>query len=251
MAKQSAIIPFEGTLGNITFYKSEDGYRVKRKSAISKERLATDPAFERTRENGAEFGRGGTGGKTLPLAFKELLKNAGDSKMVSRLTREMMRVLQSDTINTRGKRRIIDGNIALLTGFEFNLNGRLTTTLTAPFSAAIDRVTGELTVNIPAFIPNRMLEVPDGATHYSICSAGAEVDFEQKKHLGDVQRTDILPRDDRATAAVRFTHTVTAGSRLPLFLVLGVVFYQEMNGVLYPLKNASFNCLALVGASGS
>jgi hypothetical protein len=251
MAKQSAIIPFEGTLGNITFYKSEDGYRVKRKSAVSKERFATDPAFERTRENGAEFGRSGTGGKTLRLAFKELLQHASDSKMVSRLTRELMRVLQSDTINARGKRRIIDGNIALLTGFDFNLNGRLTTTLSAPFSADINRVTGELSIQIASFIPNRMLAVPDGATHYRINSAGAEVDFEQKKHLGDVQRTPVLPWNDQATAAMRFTHTVTAGSRLPLFLALGVDFYQEMNGGLYPLKNAAYNCLMLVHASGS
>lgn len=251
MAKQSAIIPFEGTLGNITFYKSEDGYRVKRKSSISKKRLATDPAFQRTRENGAEFGSAGTGGKILRIALQELLKNATDSKMVSRLTREMLRVIQADTINARGKRRIMDGDLNLLYGFDFNIKGKLTTTLSAPFSPVIDRAAGELSISIPSFVPDRMLQVPEGASHYRINSAGAAVDFEQKKQVADVQRTAILPWNGSAAAAVLLTHALPAGSTLPLFLAMGVEFYQEMNGVMYPLKDASFNCLALVGISGS
>jgi hypothetical protein len=251
MAKQSAIIPFEGTLGNITFYKTEDGYRVKRKSAVSKKRLATDPAFQRTRENGAEFGRAGSAGKTLRLALQELLKNVSDSKMVSRLTSSMLRVLQADTINSRGKRKVSDGDFNLLQGFDFNLNGKLTTTLAVTCDATINRASGELSIGIPAFVPDRLLNVPEGASHYRITSAGAAVDFEQKKHLGSIQRTPVLPWNDQVTAAINLTHTLTAGSSLPLFLAMGVEFYQEMNGSQYPLKNAAFNCLALVAVSGS
>jgi hypothetical protein len=251
MAKQSAIIPFEGTLGNITFYKSGDGYRVKRKSGVSGKRFATDPAFQRTRENGAEFGRAGTGGKTLRMALQGLPKNASDGKMVSRLTREMLRVIQADTVNARGKRRIIDGDLNLLAGFDFNSNGKLTSTLSAPFSPAIDRAAGELSISIPSFVPDRMLQVPAGASHYRINSAAAAVDFEQKKHVADVQRTAILPWNGNAAAALLLAHTVPAGSSLPLFLAMGVEFYQEMNGGLYPLKDAGFNCLSLVAVSGS
>jgi hypothetical protein len=251
MAKQSAIIPFEGTLGNITFYKSEDGYRVKRKSAVSKKRLATDPAFQRTRENGAEFGAAGRGGKALRMALQELLKNASDSKLISRLTRDLLRVLQADTVNARGKRRIADGDLGLLGGFDFNINGTLSATLWAPFSTIIDRVAGTLSISIPSFVPDRMLQVPEGASHYRISSAGVAVDFEQKKHEGAVQHTAVLPWNNQASVAVTLTNAVTAGSSLPLFLAMGVEFYQEMNGSLYPLKDASFNCLSLVAVSGS
>lgn len=251
MAKQSAIIPFEGTLGNITFYKTEDGYHVKRKSAISKKRLATDPAFQRTRENGAEFGTAGRGCKALRMALQELLKNASDSKLISRLTRDMLRVLQADTVNPRGKRRIADGDLELLSGFDFNLSGKLSATLSAPFSTGIDRAAGNLSISIPSFVPDRMLQVPAGATHYRINTAGVGVDFEQKKHEGEVQHTAVLPWNDQASAAVTLNHAVTAGTGLPLFLVMGIEFYQEMNGGLYPLKDASFNCLSLVAVSGS
>lgn len=251
MAKQSSIIPFEGTLGNITFYKTEDGYRVKRKSAVSKKRLATDPAFERTRENGAEFGTAGKGSKALRIPLQELLKNASDSKLVSRLTRDMLRVLQTDTVNPRGKRRIADGDLNLLSGFDFNINGKLSSTLSAPFNANIDRAAGKLSISIPSFVPGSMLQVPEGATHYRINTAGVAVDLEQKKHEGEVQHTAVLPWNNQASAAVTLNHAVTAGTGLPLFLAMGIEFYQEMNGGLYPLKDASFNCLSLVAISGS
>ena len=50
MAKLKGIIKLEGTLDNWTFYKGKEGYLVKTKSGVSKERIQNDPAFERTRE---------------------------------------------------------------------------------------------------------------------------------------------------------------------------------------------------------
>jgi hypothetical protein len=61
--KTKSIIKLEGTIGDITFFKSKDGYIAREKSSISKERIQNDPAFQRTRENGAEFGRAGKAGK--------------------------------------------------------------------------------------------------------------------------------------------------------------------------------------------
>jgi hypothetical protein len=161
----------------------------------------------------------------------------------------MLRVIQTDTVNGRGKRRIIDGDVTLLTGFDFNINAVLSATLSAPYSSSINRVTGELSISIAPFVPDRLLKVPEGATHYRITSAGAGVDFEQKKHIGEVQHTAVLPWNEVATTTMVLNHSVTPGSSLPLFLALGVEFYQEMNGGFYPLKNAAFNCLSLVSIS--
>jgi hypothetical protein len=57
MARQKSIIALEGTLGNITFFKSRDGYMAREKGGVNPDKIANDPAFERTRENNAEFGR--------------------------------------------------------------------------------------------------------------------------------------------------------------------------------------------------
>lgn len=63
MARQKGIIKLKGTIGDITFYKSQDGYLTREKGGVEASRIASDPAFQRTRENGAEFGRAGKAGR--------------------------------------------------------------------------------------------------------------------------------------------------------------------------------------------
>jgi hypothetical protein len=146
-------------------------------------------------------------------------------------------------------RTVADGKIELLDGFEFNKNGELTTTLYAPFTATIDRVTGTLSVNIPAFIPANMIAAPGGATHFRINAAGTEVDFAEGKFTVDIQSTEQLPMEEPLDAAVDLEASVTANSTLPLFVLIGIEFFQEVNGELKPLLNKAFNVLAVVKVS--
>ncbi|HYC30570.1 MAG TPA: hypothetical protein VEB42_17160, partial [Chitinophagaceae bacterium] len=74
MAKQAGYLPITGTHSNLTFYKSSDGYLVKEKSGVSADRVLTDPAFQRTRENMAEFGRPGKAAKLFRNIFRALIK---------------------------------------------------------------------------------------------------------------------------------------------------------------------------------
>ena len=120
MARQRSIIKLDGTIGGITFYKSKDGYLAREKGGIPAERIANDPAFQRTRENGAEFGRAGKAGKVLRNSIRQLLQNVNDSRMVSRLTKEMVKVIQMDATNPRGQRNVIDGEAELLIGFDLS-----------------------------------------------------------------------------------------------------------------------------------
>lgn len=250
MAQQKGIIKLNGTIGGITFYKSKDGYLAREKGGVSADRIANDPNFQRTRENGAEFGRAGKAGKILRTSLRALLQNASDSRMVSRLTQRMVKVIQMDAINPRGERNVIDGEAELLLDFEFNINGKLGTTLYAPYSTSIDRPTGVLSVDIASYIPSNMIAAPSGTTHYKIISAGVAIDFENETYVVDSNASAILPWDAVATTALTLTNTVTTASTHPLFLALGVEFYQEVNGTMYPLKNGSYNALSLVAVSG-
>ncbi len=72
MARQKGIIKLKGTIGGITFYKTQDGHLACEKGGIDSERIANDPAFQRTRENGEEFGRVGKAGKLLRTALRPL-----------------------------------------------------------------------------------------------------------------------------------------------------------------------------------
>lgn len=250
MAKQKGIIKLDGTIGDITFYKGKEGYLAREKGGVPADRIANDPAFQRTRENCAEFGRAGKAGKILRTAIRGLLQNSSDSKMVSRLTTEMLKVIQEDVTNPRGLRNVIDGEAELIEGFDFNINGKLGTTIYAPFTSTIDRVAGTLVVNMPSFIPLNMIAAPGGATHFKIISAGSEVDFENEVFVVDTQSTAILPWDAVATAVINLSNAVTPNSTKPLFLALGIEFYQEVNGQMYALKNGAYNALNLVKVDG-
>lgn len=246
MAQQKGIIPLKGTIGNINFYKSRDGYLAREKTSIDAERIANDPAFARTRENGAEFGRAGVAGKVLRTALRSLLLNTSDSRMLSRLTGAMMKVVKADVTSERGLRNVIDGEVVLLEGFEFNANSKLGTSLFAEYTATMNRVTGALVINFPSFIPANLIAAPSGATHFKIVSAGAEIDFENQSYVVETESSGELPWNSLATAVINLPHQVTANSTKPLFLVLGIEFSQEVNGVNYSLKNGAFNALAIV-----
>ena len=245
MARQKGIIKLKGTIGDITFYKTQDGHLAREKGGIDASRIASDPAFQRTRENGSEFGRAGKAGKLLRTALRPLLINSADGRMVSRLTQAMVKVIQADLVSDRGLRNVIDGEAELLFGFEFNIRGKLGTSLYAPFVATIDRVAGEISVDIASFIPSNMIAAPSGTTHFKIISGGAEVDFEAETFVIATSETAILPWDATPTAVISQTNAVTPASTKPLFLALGVEFYQQINGQMYPLKNGAYNPLSI------
>ncbi len=245
MARQKGIIKLKGTIGDITFYKTQDGHLAREKGGIDASRIKSDPAFQRTRENGSEFGRAGKAGKILRTALRSLLINSADGRMVSRLTQAMMKVIQADLVSDRGLRNVIDGEAELLFGFEFNIRGKLGTSLYAPFVGTIDRVSGEISVDIASFIPSDMIAAPGGTTHFKIISGGAEVDFEAETFVVATSETAILPWDVTPTAVINQVNAVTAASTKPLFLALGVEFYQQINGTMYPLKNGAYNPLSI------
>lgn len=251
MAKQKGIFKLEGTIGDVTFFKTEDGYMARENSPVSAERIANDPAFQRTRENMAEFSRAGKGSKLFRSAIRTLLQNAKDKRVTGRLTARFMAVIKADITNNRGQRTIVNGDPALLQDFDCNKNAKLGTTIYAPYSTVIDRVAGTCTVDIPPFIPTEQLGAPAGTTHYKVVSMGAEIDFANEVHITDSQESGVLPWDGTATAALNLVNTVTANSAFPLFLLLGIQFFQQVNGTNYPLKNGAYNALSIVKVSGS
>lgn len=124
-----------------------------------------------------EFSRAGSAGKILRTAFRLFLQECADNRMSSRLTKAMMEVVKADENSTRGQRNVLDCELELLEGFDFNLNAKLPATIFFPYMATIDRVTGTLKVSIPAFIPNQAVVAPEGATHLKLVSGGASINF--------------------------------------------------------------------------
>lgn len=246
MARQNGIIKLTGNMDGLSFYKTKDGYMAKKESRISKDKIMNDPAFQRTRENGSEFGRAGKAGKVLRNSIRPLLLKAGDSRVTSRLTKEMLKVVKSDTTNKRGERNVSQGDLSILKGFEFNVHGQLNTTIYAPYTTNIDTENGEAIVNIPAFIPQESFSAPAGTTHIRMLTAVSAVNFEEESfNLGTAESNDIAigpQTEDEFTLTASFP----AGDTEPVFLLFGIEFLQEVNGMMYALNNGAYNALALV-----
>lgn len=251
MARQKGIIKLKGTMGDITFYRSGDGYMAREKGGVSAERIQSDPRYQRTRENNAEFGRAGTAGKVFRASIQSMLRTSSDSRMVSRLTREMVKVIQMDETNPRGLRNVIDGEAELLLGFEFNIQGKLKLSISAPFTTSCDRVTGEAVIEIAPFIPMESLSAPSGSTHYQIVSAAMDINFEKESFVAPRSSTPIQPIDTVMTTAVQLENALPAASINPQFIILGVNFFQEVNGAFYELKSGAYNSLQVVYVNGT
>ncbi|MFL5745575.1 MAG: hypothetical protein ACJ751_12970 [Niastella sp.] len=250
MAKQDGFVKLKGNLDDISFYRTKDGYMARKTVRLDPKRLERDPAFARTREAMGNFKKGASGGKLLRNALNKLLKKASDKRMSNRLFSKMIAVINADATNKRGLKNIIDGETELLKDFEFNLNAPITQSFTVKYDASIDRVTGALLVKIPSFITEEVVKAPFEATHYQVHIAGLELDFENGTYVSEFK--DSEPFSLKATAVNAFDLAVNlpANSKHPLFLALGVTFWVEDLGELFPIKNGAYNALAMVQVSG-
>jgi len=163
MARQKGIIKLTGPVGDVSFYKSGTEYLARTKGGVDADRIKTDPAFARTRENGQEFGRAGKASKLLRNALKVPISKSADNQVASRLTTALLKVIQADTTNARGERTVLAGDLSLLVGFEFNKNNALDNMIKAAHTVAFDRTTGEATIAVSFSNPSLELNQVDGA----------------------------------------------------------------------------------------
>lgn len=246
MAKQLDLYKLKGTIGDLTFYKTKDGYMVRSRGGVAKERIATDPKFQRTRENGAEFGRAGATGKIIRTAFKNILKQAADGRVVSRLVTSVMDVMKTDTVSARGLRQIIHGDMGLLQGFNFNVNAVLESVFTGAYHITVNRTAGNALLAVPAYIPDKDVKFPVAATHCKLVASGGVINFETGAVAISDLEGDENPLNNVPASETNFTFPFPANSTLPIFIVMGIEFYQELNGSLYLLKNGGYNGVGVV-----
>ncbi len=246
MAKYKSLFKVRGTLDDVNFYKTEEGYRLRTKGGVDGNRIKNDPNFERTRENNNEFGSSASSGKLLRRAIQDLVSNAKDSKLSSRLTQSMIKVKNEDLTSARGQRNVAIGILTPegkthLKEFDFNRKSVIQEVLLKDFS--LDTTTGEIVIS--DLIPAQHLQIPEGATHISLNAGFLNLDFQTKAKELQLSNVVNLPIN-ATTTTVTLTPTAPPAGTGQSFYLLKVAFFQEVNGTQYPLKNGSFNALQIV-----
>ncbi|MGY0392970.1 hypothetical protein ACW5R3_10480 [Bizionia sp. KMM 8389] len=174
------------------------------------------------------------------------MADAKDSRVTARLTQTMSMVKNTDTTSARGQRQVAIGlttpeGLGRLKGFDFNNEALLSSVLLIDYS--LDTTTGEIT--IPDFTPNQDLDQPGGATHVSFNSGFLNLDFGTGEKDFQSSTTVNLPING-TTSTISLTPSAAAvGTGNELFF-LKVSFFQEVNGIQYPLRNGAFNALKLI-----
>ncbi len=74
MAKQVGIFQTRGTVGNVTFRKTEEGYLLGMKSSLDKTKMEGNPPFDATREVNKDFTAASKGTKLIFDAMTPALR---------------------------------------------------------------------------------------------------------------------------------------------------------------------------------
>ena len=247
MAKQVGLFKLAGTLGDISFYKSVYGFLARTKTGVDRKTILNNPRFTRTRENATEFGHSAKAGKLIRVAFRPLVAHAKDRMTVQRLVRKMVKVTQSDTLNHRGLRKVFYGNLYILKGFDFNGSAKFDSIFIGGFESEFNRASGIGMVTIPPFNPIKLLVAPTGTTHFKFSIAVAALHFDAHTFSVAINDTGFLPYDAVETTTLAILATLAPTLTFPVLQVLGVSFFQFVNGEFCLLQHCERNALRIVG----
>lgn len=179
----------------------------------------------------SEFARAGKGTRTLQNAFRMLLKDVTDHRQASRLTTKLHQVITGDPVHGRGKRTATMGDVSFLEGLDFNSKWQLLRTFYGQFEATIDRDAGQCLIQVAPFYNEHDMRCDTNYTHVEFVAAATAVDFEREHFVTDIVCSKLMDVQDPITVAL--TATVAPRSKLPIVLVIGIRFYQVINGRSY------------------
>lgn len=237
MAKNVGVVQLQGNLGNLNFTK--DG-QVRQKPAS---RTVT---AERTLENNSEFSTQAKATSLIGEAFRSCIANAKSRDWHNRLSKVSREVMKLDLTNPRGQRGIIDDETSLYQGFDFNGNAPIGRVMYAQISTTLDRTTGTCQAIIPVLTPAVSIAAPQGATHVRYIACSSEVDFENGNLSAKDAVSVFVTLNNLPQVAITLDLGVTENAAKPIFIGVGLEFYQEVNGQKYLLQNGQFNPFQIV-----
>ncbi len=248
MARQAGIITITGTIGNLTFYRSQDGMLVKEKSHISKARFMKDPSFERSRENMYEFKEANRCSKIFFDSIRGFRQSVPDNRVYSRLVSIMKQLLKEDLINKRGARTPANGlkntqGKNLVRHFNFNKHALLGSVLHHPY--IFNAATG--TIYIQDILPLLHIRLACGATHVRFSAARVSIDFiTGSKEICYSPPVQLPLNMGASDVALVIAATCLQADEATNFYFLKLEFLQQVNGVDYELYAGQHHVLELI-----
>ncbi len=255
MAKYDSIITLKGKAGGFVFYNLNGKNIIRSINNVDRNRIMNDPGFERSRECMKEFGGASKAAKAFRMCFAGMNKSMRDADFHGRVTRMMLQIGQLGG-GERGKRSFeFDLHKDLLKGFEFNRNRPLASLFRAGFDPIVFHSNRDmLTWDIPVFNTGTCIHAPAGSTHFRLFLAAGilsryiyNYDSGEYKpsqaslnHVSGLDMSEPIAIGGYISSPVTLSIDLGIGSALPAEAVvpaaIGILFYQEVDGVFYELK---------------
>ncbi|MEO8150592.1 MAG: hypothetical protein ABI723_23375 [Bacteroidia bacterium] len=236
MARQRGNLRIDGTLYDTTFYKMGNHFFSRAKRNVTKEQILNDPKFESTRRNSKEFGTASRAGKLLRDAVMDMYPGAGSSKTAQKVMQLMTALLKLDGANEKGKRNVDNGikqpaSRALVEEFEFNDKCKVSSILRKAYET--DTATGKITID--HLVPAKDIKAPESATHFTLKGAYLNIDFD--KGIATIEYTNEINLciDTLVTPIELKPARIPTGAGTKFYL-LGIEFFQMVNGVQYEMS---------------
>ncbi|RNL54174.1 hypothetical protein [Pedobacter jejuensis] len=118
MATLNGIVRFSGQVGDLIFYRRGKKDVVRRKSG-------THQLSENSKKSAKDFGEASRNAAYIRKAFAPMVKAYGYGDLASRLTKRITSVFNTIPNSAAGNKKLFDGNLKLIEGFEFNADTRL------------------------------------------------------------------------------------------------------------------------------
>ncbi|WP_029280685.1 hypothetical protein [Pedobacter borealis] len=113
MAIQNGIIKINGQLGDLVFYKRGSKDVVRQKAAHKQQ-------TEASKKSSRDFGTASRNAAYIRKAFAPLVKLYAYGDLLNRLNKRFIEIFKTIPSEHAGHKSLIDGDITLLKGFEFN-----------------------------------------------------------------------------------------------------------------------------------
>ncbi|MGQ7856908.1 hypothetical protein ACUN24_21935 [Pedobacter sp. WC2501] len=120
MASQNGIIKINGQLGDLVFYKRGNTDVVRQKAAHKQQ-------TEASKKSSRDFGTASRNAAYIRKAFAPLVKLYAYGDLLNRLNKRFIEIFKTIPTEQAGEKRLIDSDITLLKGFDFNSNKPLGT----------------------------------------------------------------------------------------------------------------------------
>lgn len=244
MAYQKSEIKLEGQVGDLVFYKQSNTYRARAKGGVDAKRFATDPKFERSRENSREFGRASAMSKQIRLALHEVLPLFHEGTMQTRLNSRLRQIILGDAINGRGDRGVQPESLPLFIGFSFNGGAAWKDVYYAPFEREFNAVKGKLTASFAEHWAPAVLSPPKKASGVRFTVAAIAVDTEAGMCYGVHEHSPVLHTAGHLPQ--QFFELDIEYPQLPVILLAGLAFFTEKGGYQIPIEQPLGNALDVV-----